>query len=178
MFSIFKKNKKVPKISNIDNLIKQYGYEIVIKFLCLSIITSFSRDTNIQLHEIEQFLREEADAASQGDEMAKSFANILFDDPSYYRGAMQEEAKYPIDGPNGPQQRLLRIILPLKNRPDLMISVRCSIVMEVFRNYKAIKDFVINSNSNAIVSIMEERDKLFPIFEEIQKKYIRDSFSL
>lgn len=94
-------------------------------------------DSETLFGQMTQFLREELDAASRGDERSINFANSLCSDPSWYKGAMGEEAEYPIDGEDGPQQTLLQLIIPfIKEDPDLAIKIRCRIVKILYRDYK------------------------------------------
>lgn len=77
---------------------------------------------------MHQFYMEELDAASQSDSaLARSFVDdsgVLEQD---YQGAM-DRSNPAVDGPDGPQQLLLRICMQLAHDEDLMVRFRLQIV--------------------------------------------------
>ncbi|HGM7297123.1 hypothetical protein D7Y40_03105 [Stenotrophomonas maltophilia] len=76
---------------------------------------------------MHQFYMEELDAASQGNALARSFvedSGVLEQD---YKGAL-DRSNPNVDGPDGPQQLLLRICMQLAHDEDLMVRFRLQIV--------------------------------------------------
>ncbi len=79
---------------------------------------------------LKQFLLEELDGASQGNEFAQEFARDSPIPAHEYKGALR--CSFPeVDGPNGPQQTLHRITLQLSSNRDLMAKFRIMIVSNI-----------------------------------------------
>lgn len=128
LFSFFRRNNSF----SLKDFVRQYGFETTVNAFATIIMNKFSDDINVKLAEMNQFLREEADAMSQGDAYPRSVARRLFEHPSEYRGAMLETSEYPIDQPGGPQQTLLAMTLRfMKEDVDLAVRFRCSVVERV-----------------------------------------------
>ena len=84
---------------------------------------------------LKQFLLEELDAASQGNTYAREYARQSPIPEREYRGALGRS--FPeVDGPNGPQQTLLRIALQLSGKPDLMVRFRLMIVSNIAQHMR------------------------------------------
>ncbi|QCZ94363.1 hypothetical protein [Salinimonas iocasae] len=82
-----------------------------------------------------QFVLEELGAAHNGNDAAQAFAKqsgIAF---KSYEGAMQRIWS-AIDGPDGPQQRLLQTCAMLKAYPDLIVALRIAIVDATMSRYE------------------------------------------
>lgn len=121
-------------IPPIPKLIQKLGFDDATEFMADRIMECF-KNNNMGRDHIRQFLREEADAASKGDAMARQFANSLFNDPNEYKGAMAENSPYPIDGPGGPKQMIILMFMQLKDNLPLMVKFRCAVVGEIKRRY-------------------------------------------
>ena len=115
----------------IKKLISEYGFEETADSFAQILYCVFNQNNKIRYHQLVQFLREEAEAASMGDSEAQKFAKTLYDEPSSYLGAMNENPKYPIDYPGGPQHTLLKMVLSLKSDPELMVKFRCAVVTRI-----------------------------------------------
>lgn len=128
IFDFFKSRKKF----SVKSIVDEFGYTVTAQAFAMLICTKFSMDNEICIAQMTQFLREEADAASQGDEYAQNFAKELFDDPADYKGAMNEDAEYPIDEPGGPQQMLVKLSFLMKDEnPEFAVKFRCAIVKRI-----------------------------------------------
>lgn len=81
-----------------------------------------------------QFILEELDGASQGNEKAKLFARQSGIPFSGYSGAL--DRSYPaVDGPDGPQQFLRMVSLRLMSDEDLMVDFTLSIVRRIMDDH-------------------------------------------
>jgi len=82
-----------------------------------------------------QFILEEVEAASGGNNAAIMFAAESGILPEEYSGAMKNSIP-EIDGENGPKQFLLRISSQLMANPDLMVKFRIKIDENVMKNFQ------------------------------------------
>lgn len=123
MFNFFNQPK-----TPAGKLVAKFGIEDTAIFFANYINQLFVPDSQ-SLKMRQQFIREELDAASQGDAYSRAFANSICPVPSWYRGAMQEHVDYPIDAPGGPQQTLNAICLHYSSEDEVQSrNLRCSIV--------------------------------------------------
>lgn len=90
-----------------------------------------------------------------GDSEAQKFAKTLYDEPSSYLGAMNENPKYPIDYPGGPQHTLLKMVLSLKSDPELMVKFCCAVVTRISIFLTIL--MVANSNILGAEAIVNEK---------------------
>lgn len=81
-----------------------------------------------------QFVLEEIEAASQGNALAKHFAQNSGIFPEEYQGAMCNSF-YEVDGPGGPQQTLLMICSQFIQDAELMVFIRTSVVDNIMKMY-------------------------------------------
>ena len=129
-----------------SKLIKKLGFEDA-SIVLYGIVSSKFRtsDISILVSQMEQFVREEFDAASQGNEYSRSFVEKVCPDSSWYKGAMGEDSEYPIDEEKGPQQTLLIIIIPMINEDaQLAIKLRCKIVEMIYYDYQVLKSSMLD----------------------------------
>lgn len=157
-----------PEISFTSRLVHTYGQEKIADVFFFVIACKFSRNLEVKYCEMLQFLREEADAAQYGNEYARKFAESLFEDRSDYDGAMNEEAEYPIDGPGGPQQTLLKIILPVVGEDgELAVRLRCAIVRRV-ADFKCLVFMMLNQQVIGVSAVEDHASclKLMATFKE------------
>jgi len=81
-----------------------------------------------------QFILEELDAANDGNAKAQAFVQQSDIPEHLYKGAL--DRSFPeVDGPNGPQQTIIRIAGQLIEEADLMVELRTSIVRNIIKDY-------------------------------------------
>jgi Leucine Rich Repeat (LRR) protein len=125
MVGIFGKKKK----SEVEKLIEQDGIEHATR--------RFSEVISKKLKTIDmayQFILEEVEAASQGNNMAVNFAKSSGISLNEYKGAMKT-ATPEIDGADDPQQLLLRICSQLMDNTDLMAEFRVRIADNIMKQF-------------------------------------------
>ncbi len=82
----------------------------------------------------KQFILEELQAASSGDDVAKEFVKQSGISANEYAGAMSNSFE-EVDGANGPQQFLLRSCMSLGDM-DLTVATRLQVVDHVMKSWK------------------------------------------
>lgn len=150
--------------ATISDIINKYGFEDAsIIFYGLVLAKIINKNDHITLLKIKQFVREEFDAASQGDLSSQNFVEELCPDSSWYKGAMFESPEYPIDEAGGPQQTLLGIIIPLMHEnTKLGVKLRCHIVEMLYDDYKIFNSAMLNLqvSSSAVRNFKNRRERL------------------
>lgn len=129
LFSFFK-NKK----SFTQQLIDEYGFNDAVLVVAKIVMDRFNKDSDAIWGEMQQFIREEADAMRLAGGEPARFARKLFDgNESAYRGALTEDAEYPIDYTNGPQQVFNNIAMQLVQAGDgeLAAKLKCAVVEKI-----------------------------------------------
>ena len=118
-------------------LINKFGFNDASTILYDMVFRTFNADSQrALLSQMKQFVREEFDAASQARGYASDFVKRVCPNSNWYRGAMGETPRYPIDGDGGPQQTILAIVLPvIHENPELGIKLRCRIVEKIYNDY-------------------------------------------
>lgn len=81
-----------------------------------------------------QFTLEELEAASQGNQEAQAFVARNKFTADEYEGAMQNSIP-EVDGPGGPQQTLLILLMQNFGEPELMASIRIKVVQKIIDNW-------------------------------------------
>lgn len=128
-------------------LIAELGINDVAIYYCFLLSRKISMDVKLGLKERIQFIREELDAASQGNEYSQNFADYLEPNKAWYRGAICENSKLNIDREGGPQDTLLKIIIPLmKDDVDTAVKLRCAIVKYTFDDMVYLSQFTNDIN--------------------------------
>lgn len=171
MFGMFKKKQK----SDLEKLIEKDGIEHAAKRFSEIILQK------IPTEEIAyQFVLEEIEAASQGNDTAISFARNSGISPQEYKGSMSN-SRPEVDGPDGPQQFILALCMQLQPNVDLVVELRTKIVDNImktlsFGQYAGKKssplkggmrldeaevDILFIVNDNAVIYNNEEADHLF-----------------
>lgn len=81
-----------------------------------------------------QFILEELEAAAQGNQEAQDFVakNKFMADE--YEGAMQNSIP-EVDGPDGPQQTLLTLLMQTGSSPEIMASIRIRVVQKIINHW-------------------------------------------
>ena len=79
-----------------------------------------------------QFVLEELEAASKGNDTAQLFAKTSGFDKDDYEGSMSNSFE-EVDGPNGPQQELLNLCMMLYPNQDLMVELRIKVVDHIMK---------------------------------------------
>ncbi|MCR5257136.1 MAG: hypothetical protein K6E40_03135 [Desulfovibrio sp.] len=122
-------------------ILRLFGFDDAAVYIYALVSSRFSTDSRAGFKERIQFVREELDAASQGDRYARDFAEWLEPNGAWYQGAMRERASYPVDGPGGPQMTLLASLLPLmRTDAETAMKLRCRIVKYVFDDMVALSE--------------------------------------
>ena len=123
MFGMFKKKQK----SDLEKLIEKDGIEHAAKRFSEIIMQKIPTDEIAY-----QFVLEEIEAASQGNDTAISFAKNSGISPQEYKGAM-EDSRPEVDGPDGPQQFILALCMQLQPNVDLVVELRTKIIDNIMR---------------------------------------------
>ncbi|MDR3177749.1 MAG: hypothetical protein LBT96_02075 [Campylobacteraceae bacterium] len=94
-----------------------------------------SRIWNAQI--ARQFVLEEIEAASTGNDDAKTFVKESGFSEREYKGAMRNSCD-AVDGANGPQQTLLEFTWSLTNIFDMdsIVKIRIEVVKRIMRQWK------------------------------------------
>lgn len=124
MFNFFK-NK-----SDLEKLIDKDGLDYVAKRFAEII------SRKLPTREIAyQFIQEELDGASGGNDASKIFAATSGINPREYADALKNSIP-EVDGPAGPQQLLLALSLQLQHDRDLMAKFRCKVDEHIMAAFK------------------------------------------
>jgi hypothetical protein len=124
--------------------IEKYGVDYTAKMLAEYI------NQKIQSEDIAmQFLLEEIEAASQGNEMAKLFAKTSGFDEDDYVGAMYNSFE-EVDGVDGPQQEILNLCMMLYPNQTLMTELRIRTVDNIMKDWKLGKYAAVDENQRLI----------------------------
>lgn len=135
--------------NEILNLIETLGIDDVAKEFS-KIISQKIASENVAM----QFVLEEIEAASQGNDLAKYFAlNSGFDEDDY-KGAMNNSFE-EVDGVDSPQQFILAITTMLHSDINLMVDFRTKIVDNIMKEWKLGKYAPIN-NQQKFVDILQK----------------------
>ncbi len=168
MFGIFSKAKK----NTVQKLIEEDGIEHATQRFAEVV-----SDMLVTRELAYQFILEEVEAASQGNEVAIRFASESGITASEYKGAMQN-SRPEIDGVDGPQQFLTNISNHLNSDIDLMVKFRTKTGDKVMQLFQLGKYFNNDLESKIISSRKEgmrledaEVDIMF-IVKNDQVKYI------
>ncbi|MCC4264894.1 hypothetical protein LL240_10575 [Oceanimonas baumannii] len=81
-----------------------------------------------------QFILEELEAASQGNQEAQAFVARNKFTADEYEGALQNSMP-EVDGPGGPQQTLLTLLMQTGGAPEIMASIRIKVVQKIIDNW-------------------------------------------
>lgn len=122
--------KKKPKQQNeVEKLIELSGVDTATEMLA-----SMLSDKLPTRELAYQFILEELEAASMGNQAAINFSVESGISPSEYEGAMNRSCP-EVDGPDGPQQLLIVTSGQLHSNPDLMIEFRTKTVDKVMKQF-------------------------------------------
>lgn len=154
MFGLFKKKTQVQQLIANDGIEHATErFEVIISRM-------------LSTREIaRQFILEELDGASQGNEASQTFARSSGIPASEYKHAL-DNSNPEIDGPEGPQQLLLALSMQLIPNQALMAEFRCKVddkVMKRFRLGKyASKDEQIANQFRELKSLLLSDDSVVP----------------
>ena len=110
-----------------------------------------------------QFVLEELDAASQGNETAVQFVKNSGFSPSEYEGAMKRSFE-EVDGVNGPQQFLLSSVMQYSSDMDFMVSLRLKVVENIIHDWGLgnLESSRISNLLQSLRSILEDDASVMP----------------
>jgi|LNFM01.2.fsa_nt_gb hypothetical protein len=121
MFNWFKKK------SDLENVIAKKGFAVVTADVARLISKQLSTDEIAY-----QFVLEELEAASKGNEHAQAFAQASGIDSLEYLGSM-DDSRPEVDGPGGPQQTVLALCMQLRGNTSLMVRFRTELLDRIMR---------------------------------------------
>jgi hypothetical protein len=123
-----------------------------------------------------QFILEEIEAASQGNELARIFAeNSGFDEDDYI-GAMYNSFE-EVDGEDGPQQEILNLCMMLYPNQDLMADLRMKTVDNIMKHWKLGKYSPVNEKVRLINIVKKNNNLPEGIFSNINND-LNDSITM
>ena len=123
-----------------------------------------------------QFVLEEIEAASQGNESAKIFAKSSGFDEDDYIGAMHNSFE-EVDGEDGPQQEILNLCMMLYPNQDLMAELRMKTVDNIMKHWKLGKYSPVNEKVRLVDIVKKNNDLPEGIFSNINND-LNDSISM
>ena len=123
MFDIFRKKSQVEKLIETDGI--EHAADRFADIICRKL-------TNQDI--AYQFILEELDGASKGNEASKRFASDSGIARENYLNALRNSTP-EVDGPGGPQQLILGLCLELSKNPDQMAAFRCKIDDKILRRF-------------------------------------------
>lgn len=170
--------------SDLEKLIEKDGIEYVAKMFSEIILRKLPT-TEIAY----QFILEEIEAASQGNDTAINFSKNSGISPHEYKGSLNN-SRPEVDGPDGPQQSLIGICSQLMSNTDLMVELRIRVDDNImkslsFGKYKdqrnsplkggirleeAEVDILFIVRGNTVIYINDEADHLFTTDKDGNKK--------
>lgn len=133
--------------------IEEHGIDLTSKMLAEYINQKIlSEDIAIQ------FVLEELEAASQGNETAKLFALTSGFDEDDYMGAMSNSFE-EIDGADGPQQTILNLCMMLYPNQNLMAELRIKTVDNIMKEWQLGKYSAVNDEIR-LVDVVQKTNNL------------------
>lgn len=157
IFDSFFSKKQNNKTQSAIEQIKKDGIEVASKRFAEIINTETIHSSNVA----EQFIFEELDAARQGNEKAKEFARSSGIPTESYMHAMNNSWE-EVDGPNGPQQKLLSFLMIFSEDMDFAVNLRLAIVEEIMKIWKLGKysDRLVEELPNGTYSVLLRKHDL------------------
>lgn len=113
-----------------------------------------------------QFVLEELEAASQGNEMAKLFASTSGFDEDDYEDAMNNSFE-EVDSANGPQQLISNLCMMLYPDQNLMTELRIKTVDNIMKEWQLGKYSAVNDKIKLIDVVKKRNDLDDGIFANI-----------
>ncbi len=113
-----------------------------------------------------QFVLEELEAASQGNENARLFAETSGFEEDDYVGAMNNSFE-EVDGEDGPQQEILNLCMMLYPNQELMVELRTKTVDHIMKIWELGKYAEINKQIRLIDLVVKKYDLEEGIFANI-----------
>ena len=143
------------------DMINEYGIDATAKMLAEYINQKIvSEDVAVQ------FVLEELEAASQGNDVAKLFATSSGFDEDDYMGAMHNSFA-EVDGPNGPQQEISKLCGMLYPDRDLMVELRVKVVDNIMKEWKLGKYSAVNNNLRLIDVVRKKHNLEYGVFANV-----------
>lgn len=116
--------------TRLEDLINRYGLESVVTAAAREVVERISNKDVAY-----EFMLQELDGASQGNEYAQIYARSSGIPSGEYEGALNKSVP-EVDGPDGPQQFLLKLALMLSADRELMAKFRCDVGAVVQKHFK------------------------------------------
>ena len=113
-----------------------------------------------------QFILEELEAASKGNDTAQLFAKTSGFDKDDYEDSMNNSFEQ-VDGKNGPQQELLNLCMMLYPNQDLMVELRIRVVDHIMKIWELGKYAAINNEIRLIDLVVKRYDLEEGVFANI-----------
>lgn len=148
-------------VDKLQNLIEHLGVDQISELLAEYVNQKISSEDVAT-----QFILEEIEAASKGNEEAKLFAQTSGFDESDYLGAMYNSFE-EVDGANGPQQEILNLCVMLYPNQQLMTELRIKTVDNIMKHWKLGKYAAVNENLKLIDVVKKTNDLDEGVFANI-----------
>ena len=139
LFDVFSKKKKNVAQNTVKSLIENDGMDIAAKSFAMIIIKRTIPNKEIAT----QFILEELEGMSLGDEMAKQYALTSGFNKNEFQGALKNSIE-EVDGPAGPQQLLLSLSMALYPDRKLMSEFRVKVDDTIMQQWQLGKYASIN----------------------------------
>lgn len=117
---------------DVKGVVEDVGFERATRFYAYLITEKILNDEARW-----QFILEELDGASQGNEAAKEFVKKTGVPESVYKGAL-DRSWDEVDGPGGPQQFLRKLGLQYMSDPDFMVRFVTSVVGLILEEHRRV----------------------------------------
>lgn len=129
-------------------IIEVHGFEAAVEIVAELVL---ERIPNRQI--AYEFTMEELDGASQGNTYAQGYAFCSGIDENEYIGALKNSNPY-VDGPEGPQQLLLKFCLELLDDPWSMAKFRCDVGNKIMEHF-SLGVYSREYSSNLLTGILQ-----------------------
>lgn len=125
MFEFFRKKRK----SDLEMLIEKDGLDnVAVKYSRIILQKLVTQEIAYQ------FVLEEVEAASKGNDKAIRFARTCGVSPQNYEGSLKN-SRPEVDGPDGPQQLVLFLCMELQPNIDLVVDFRIKILENIMQHF-------------------------------------------
>lgn len=116
--------------TRLKELVREQDLEVVVNIIAKEVVDRIP-DKDIAY----EFMLQELDGASRGNDYSRMCASCSGIAPKEYKDALNRSIP-EVDGPDGPQQFLLRLSLSLSEDRELMAKLRCDVGSVVQKHFK------------------------------------------